>query len=76
MTKKLYSFNFSARSIERLDKILSTRNINRTAFIQDHIETFINLYEELLEQPRARDCKKCGAIFKGVINCPKCVDKA
>jgi len=70
MTKKLYSFNLSKDIIEKLDEILTTKNLSRTAFIEDFILSYVNIYEERFASPKTKRCPDCGKYYGVVINCP------
>lgn len=76
MTKKLYNFNLDKDEMDRLDYLLLATGMNRTQFIQGAINQYNKMMYDKMDTSKTQICDKCGAYFKGVINCPKCVDKA
>ena len=74
MTKKLYNFNLDKSEMDRLDFLLLSTKMNRTEFIQGAINQYNKMMYDKMDTSRAQTCDKCGAIYKGVINCPKCID--
>lgn len=76
MTKKQYSFNLDKGEIDKLDYLLSFTKMNRTDFIQGAISQYNNMMYNKMDTSKPQNCDKCGSIYKGVINCPKCIDIA
>ena len=76
MTKKMYSFNLTVSEIEKLDALLSDTKMNRTDFFEGAMRQYNKVFYDRLDVHKAQVCADCGAVFKGVITCPKCIDKA
>lgn len=74
MTKKQYSFNLDKEEMDKLDKLLLSTKMNRTDFIQGAINQYNRLMYEKMDTSKPQLCDKCGSLYKGVINCPKCID--
>lgn len=74
MTKKFYGFNFTKAEVDRLDYLLLETKMNRTDFFEGAMRQYNKMFYDRMDTSKAQTCDKCGAIYKGVINCPKCLD--
>lgn len=71
MSKKPHSFRLDEDLMARLDKILDSKGLSKSAFIEDYIFTYISFFEHSISN-NVTVCPKCKKYYGKVFNCPNC----
>lgn len=72
MPKKLFSMRLDEELIQKLDEILGTRGVSRTAFVEDFLITYTNFMNLSTEKIAVQQCRECGKYFGKLVNCTSC----